>query len=291
MPLNEAAQNPKPRFNFPVILGLQLSSLADHLSSVQMALEFNLDEDFPYLSKAPIVEAVLQINTRATADWTEQRVSTELSKEFGDGIQMQSIQTSEAKFQASPMVGIEKADFHSSWTGFRIPLAEKPEIISFTRDFFSYSRLQPYERWSRFLERAIALLRTHIRIAKPGDAQRIGLRFVNRIEMTSSLNLEDYFVDPPKDLTGFELPLSSFVYQAIFQVPSHPYSIRVSRTLEQTATPLKNPPALLLDLDVFTFETISMNPQLIEEHLRRMRWLKNKVFFGTITTKLKEALL
>jgi uncharacterized protein (TIGR04255 family) len=256
-----------------------------------MALEFNLDEEFPYLPKAPIVEAVFQINTRATAEWTEQKISAELRKEFGDKVQLQPVQASQATFKASPETGFEKADFRSSWFGVRIPLSEKPEIISFTRDFFSFSRLQPYERWNRFLERAMTLLRTHIRIARPGDAQRIGLRFINRITMSSGLRLEDYFVDPPKDPSGLELPMSNFTYQAIFQVPSHPYSIRVSRTLEQTAAPLKNPPALLLDLDVFTFEPIQMNPQLIEEHLRRMRWLKNKMFFAIITTKLKEAFL
>lgn len=44
---------------------------------------------------------------------------------------------------------------------------------------------------------------------------------------------------------------------------------------------------MILDIDVFTTEPI-VNQDLIGQHLTKMRWLKNKVFFGSITTKTLE---
>lgn len=255
-----------------------------------MPLEFNLDEEFPYLSKAPITEAVVQINARATAEWTRQTISSALKSEFGETIPLQPIETSQAVFIGSPVGGLEKKSFESSWLGFRIDSAEPPEVISFTRDSFSFSRLQPYERWDRFLERAMALFQTYVRIANPGDAQRIGLRFINRIEMSAGLRLDEYLEDPPRDPSGLDLPINGFLHQSSFETPGYPYSISVVSTLQQTAAPLK-PPAILLDLDVFTVKAIRLDLEEIKGHLQHMRWLKNKMFFAIITRKLEQSLV
>jgi uncharacterized protein (TIGR04255 family) len=274
-----------------LVFEIAIRCLDRSVSLVEMALEFNLDEQFPQLSKAPIVEAALQINTRSGAAWTEQRVSTELNKVFGNTAQMLPVQGSQLTLKGNPLTGIKDTAFVASWLGTRVSLPERSEVISFTRDFFSFSRLYPYERWELFLERAMSLLELHIRIAQPATAQRVGLRFVNRIEMSGGLRLEEYLTSPPQDPSGLDLPIGSFLYQANFETPGYPYSIRVSRTLQQTIRPLRNPPALLLDLDVSINKPIQVDRVLIQEHLRRMRWLKNKMFFGTITKELKEKLL
>lgn len=171
-------------------LGIAIRAHGQSFLQFEMPLEFNLDEEFPYLSKAPIVEAVLQINARAAGDWAQERVFSALTSEFGGRIALQPIQTSQAVFTGSPVGGLEKTSFESSWLGFRIATPSPPEVVSFTRDSFSFSRLRPYERWNRFLERAMALFQLHIRTAKPGAAQRIGLRFINRIEMSNGLRLD-----------------------------------------------------------------------------------------------------
>jgi uncharacterized protein (TIGR04255 family) len=133
-------------------------------------------------------------------------------------------------------------------------------------------------------------LRIHIRVAQPGIAQRIGLRFINSVPMSAGLNLEDYLVSPPKDTSGLELPISGFLYQASFQTPNHPYIVNVARTLQQTPDPIAQPPLLIVDLDVFTIMPCSLDVKTVEGHLHRMRWLKNKVFFGMMTPKLLKSL-
>jgi uncharacterized protein (TIGR04255 family) len=46
---------------------------------------------------------------------------------------------------------------------------------------------------------------------------------------------------------------------------------------------LRERPALILDIDVFTLEPFALEPRLLEQHLKNMRWLKNNIFFSNLT--------
>ena len=212
-----------------------------------------------------------------------------IQREVGDDILLQPENASQQGFQLDP-TGLRPTMSSSYWQGVRIGPGPRPEIIRFSRDFFGYSRLFPYENWDAFFQQTMHFLAIYIRIAQPGIAQRIGLRFVNRIPMSQSLNLEEYLTSPPADTSGLDLPISGFLYHVNFQTPSYPYAINFSRTLQQTPDSVKEPPAVILDIDVFTLSPTSVDEKSIEGHLRRMRWLKNKVFFGSITADLQERL-
>jgi hypothetical protein len=41
---------------------------------------------------------------------------------------------------------------------------------------------------------------------------------------------------------------------------------------------------LILDVDVFTTQPLEPKLGTLEERLTEMRWLKNKVFFGSVTS-------
>jgi uncharacterized protein (TIGR04255 family) len=252
----------------------------------QMAFEFDLDEKFQHLSKAPIVEAVLQVNARAGSEWTQEMITPLIQREVGADTSLQPEIATHQTINLDAATGTHAIGRSSYWQGIRIGPGERPEIIRFARDFFTYSRLVPYERWAAFLERAMHFLDIHIRVAQPGIAHRIGLRFINRVAMSAGLKLEDYLVSPPTDTSGLELPISGFLYQASFQTPNHPYVINMARTLQQSPDPIVQPPALIVDLDVFTSAPSSLDRRTIEGHLHRMRWLKNKVFFGMMAKKL-----
>lgn len=49
-----------------------------------MAFDFDLDEKFQHLSKARIVEAVLQVNARAGLEWSEEKITPRIQHEVGD---------------------------------------------------------------------------------------------------------------------------------------------------------------------------------------------------------------
>jgi uncharacterized protein (TIGR04255 family) len=49
---------------------------------------------------------------------------------------------------------------------------------------------------------------------------------------------------------------------------------------------------VIIDIDVFTKQDFSANPaDILDKFLSEMRWLKNKIFFQSITSKAKEMFL
>ena len=198
-----------------------------------MAFDFTLDEEFPHLSKAPIVEAVVQINARATAEWKQEGIVPAFQRELGLSVPLVPENAQSLQFVVAS-VNTPAVSSSSYWQGVRTGPGVRPEIIRFTRDLFAYSRLSPYEHWEAFQKRAMEVFLVHCRIAQPKIAQPIGVRFINRIPMSQGLMLEDYFTSPPNNTSGLDLPISGFLHQVTFQTPNYPYTINVARTVRQT---------------------------------------------------------
>jgi uncharacterized protein (TIGR04255 family) len=63
-------------------------------------------------------------------------------------------------------------------------------------------------------------------------------------------------------------------------VPGHPYFVNFISTIQ----PSPNGIALIIDIDVFR-GPFSLGDVDLEFSLAEMRWLKNKLFFGSVTQK------
>ena len=73
-----------------------------------------------------------------------------------------------------------------------------------------------------------------------------------------------------------------FMHHETLAVPGYPYAVSFIRAIQVIAN---QPLALILDIDVFTLEQTALPSSVLERRLAEMRWLKNKVFFGSITEK------
>jgi len=124
------------------------------------------------------------------------------------------------------------------------------------------------------------LLEIHQEIARPSMVQRLGVRFINRIEISPGARLEDYYTAPPKEMSRLDLPFAGFLHNDTLAVPGQPYFVNLIRTILNPQDPLIQRPALILDIDVFTLEPFALQLSSIQKHLKNMRWLKNKMFFG-----------
>ena len=67
-------------------------------------------------------------------------------------------------------------------------------------------------------------------------------------------------------------------------VPGYPYGINTVRMIEPLQD-LRSGVAILLDIDVFTSQPFELRDNAFEVYLAEMRYLKNKVFFGSVTDK------
>lgn len=252
-------------------------------------MEIKIDEAFEHFPKAPIVEAVIDIRARATADFEESSVRSHLEDSLNGYSFLDSQREFKHELQLKVKIGeLPNQKVHDlGWKGLRFRSADEKHIAQFNRDGLIFSRLEPYTEWPQLLSEGLRLWKVFKELAQPAEIPRIGLRFINRVVLPQGeLRFEDYMQPAPVPPMGMVLPFQGFMHHDTLAVPGHPYAINVIRTIQ--VPPHSGGPgvALILDIDVFTTQGFELLDDAILMHrLKEMRWLKNKVFFGSITKK------
>jgi uncharacterized protein (TIGR04255 family) len=251
-------------------------------------LVINTTEAFRYLPHAPIVEAVIDIRARSTTVLEEATLKPQLEAmlseyQYLDSMQHIQIQHEVNLQDSAPTSPIIR---EMGWKGLRFQSDDKKHIAQFNRDGFVFGRLEPYESWVRFYEEGMRLWSMYVELAQPVEIHRIGLRYINRIQLPpDELRFEDYLVSAVKPPKGLDIPFHSFMHHDTLAVPGHPYAINVIRTIQPPGAPDIQGLGLILDIDAFTTEGFELDETILEQRLLEMRWLKNKVFYGSVRPK------
>lgn len=246
----------------------------------------DLTKKFRHLRNAPIVEAVIEIRARAEGPWEESAVVQELKGKLTSDYPKVLSQTN---LRGEFTIHLDQAAAGSSatdlqWRGCRFQSADDRHIAQFNRDGFVFSRLPPYESWDRFYSEAMRLWRLHKEVARPTEAQRIGLRFINRIELPlGQLRFEDYIQPAPRPPKGMSLPFLTFFQRDTLL--ANTYALNVTRATQRGRAGESSGIAVILDIDVVHPSVTDLQEAVLEKVISEMRWLKNKAFFGSITLK------
>jgi uncharacterized protein (TIGR04255 family) len=249
-------------------------------------MKINVTEQFPHLAHAPIVEAVIEIKARSQVAWEQNAISESLKPKLPGYPQVISQNEFQQEVKFAPGQAPEARQHDLGWKGLRFESSDGRHIAQFNRDGFVFSRLYPYETWERLWDEASRLWKLHVDLAKPAEAHRIGLRFVNRIPLPpQEMRFEEYIHPHAQPPYGLDLPFHGFFHHDTLAVPESPYAVNVVRTIQPSQDPAAGGPAVILDIDVFTTQPFELQPGLLESRLPEMRWLKNKVFFGSVTQK------
>jgi uncharacterized protein (TIGR04255 family) len=246
-------------------------------------LEIDLAEPFRQLSHAPIVEAVINIRARAQVPWEESVIAQQLKPRLEDYPNILS--RTQAQQQVTLGQGEPKAEMRNlGWYGLDCWAVDQKQIAQFSRDGFLFGRLQPYQDWERFSSEAMRLWHIHVEVAQPLEVQRVGVRFINRIEMQPGEDpCEALLRAQPESPAGLDVPLTGFFQRDTFGVPGHSFAINVIRTIQPPPTPEGGTSAAILYIDVVTTAPLRLGQtDELAQRLQQMRWLKNKVFFGNI---------
>lgn len=246
------------------------------------AITIDHAEPFPHLSKAPLVEAVIEFRARAAEGFDE----ASSRGHFESKLTGYSFLDSSRTYQHSSKVE------DLGWKGMRFQSNDKTRIIHLNRDGFVFSHLRPYTAWQDFSAEALALWDVYRAIASPADVQRTGLRYINRIPLTQeSTDLDTILQKGPTLPAGLaSLPVLEFLQQETLFVPGTPYLVRLARTLPPTLQGSGQEPGIIFDIDVFCGQVTDPEPAVLRPILEDLRWLKNKAFFGTLTKEALEQL-
>ncbi len=249
----------------------------------------DLNESFPRLARPPIVEAAIHWQARSRNLLDQEMLRKRLSESLPEYPVREPIHHVDMMATVDAQDGEDSSvvKHRRGLQGLRLKSNDGRYVIQLTRDGLVFSRVRDYEHWETFLQAARDAWRAYSEIAEPLETQRLGVRFINQIAQATPHSLQDYLHDPPT--CPWDLPLKEFVYQSTFDVPGHPFNVRVIKVLQPLSAGLKASAGLLLDIDVFSTTPIPDEPDSMDSALKQMRWLKNKVFFTLLTAQAVEA--
>lgn len=259
---------------------------------------------FPRLGRAPIAEAVIEVRASADTEWSEPKVaavvrshlsdyvvsrpitlrSLQLAFSFGldPALRRSSAGSEHSLEEGGPGASATSLQHSADWIGARIESADGLQVATMRRDLFSFSRLRPYQDWDRFSTEALRLWQVYRSIAEPSIVSRLGVRFINRLDVPiENLDFDRYLRglgSVPADLRS-----AGFLHRDALADPGDEYRVNLVRTAEPPAGSESRKLAILVDIDAFTARPFAAKFEAITERLVRLRDLKNRVFFETLS--------
>ena len=238
-------------------------------------------EKFPTLTNAPIVEAVIQFNAPPAEPFEQAKLKEILASRFA-GYQLHGQMQVETGIESS-VDGNIAMHHKSQWDGFRLQSEDGKYICQWKRSCLVFSRLQPYETWSKLLEAAMPLWTAYQEVGRLDIIEGIGVRYISQIPLKENEKPSKYVQKIPPPLIGLGLRADSFFHQDTIPLKGYPYEVRLSRAMQPAAEKSGSRKGLIVDIDVSTTRAVTFDQ--LAKVLDEMRYIKNKVFF----TYMKDA--
>lgn len=243
-------------------------------------------EDYPVLKNAPITEALIDIRVKLPSEMDVKNIDSiyESIKEQYPERQEQKI--SEVRIEPSSVKESIKASKFKI-NGYRYISSDKKQILQARLDGFTFSRLHPYVNWEELRNEAHRLWLLYKNITSP-VITRVALRYINSLNIPLPIkDFGDYLTAPPIIPEGLPQGVNSFFNRVIIYEPSIDANAVITQALEPLVAEVTRAP-IILDIDVFKFRQEGIEEKEAWDIIDMLRHLKNKIFFKSITNKLKE---
>lgn len=240
--------------------------------------QIDLTEGFPHLAHAPVVEAVIHWQARAEALPDSEALADELAKALPS--YPRRTPQYELHFEArSAKDGTAESSQRRRWQGIRCMSEDNGYVAQFTVDGLAVSRMTPYENWNRFVHEALDLWGIYERLAKPSEIQRLGVRYINRIQPVAIAELKEWLTLPPVAPGELDWPVREFFFQKGYDLPQLGVNVNLIQTFQPGSE--SSTGSLIIDVDASSGQ-LPTDRESINRKLIELRWAKNKTFFSTL---------
>jgi uncharacterized protein (TIGR04255 family) len=241
----------------------------------------NLDESFQHLARAPIVEAEIRWVARARNPLAEDTLTNLLAQRLPEYSRKSLHKLSGISRTQMPDESV-RINRKLGWAGVRLTSTDNRYAAVFKRNVLVFSRVNGYDSWGEFISEGQNVWNVYRDIADPVELRQLLVRYINHFPTATPQNIGEILRDPPT--CPADLPLKDFVYQSTFEVPAHPFGVRVNKVIQPDFRSPQPSSGLFLDIEVFSTQPISCEAEPVHEALRNIRWLKNTVFFSILTS-------
>lgn len=233
---------------------------------------------------SPIIEAICEFRVASDAEW-------DLTI---PGLLYEKIKK---HFPKREQRFVQRVDTTQNAEGRKHRLSTEERIVFLTDDGKSFIQigsyllaincLKPYPTWNRFKSKIEKAFNTLAAIVDIKGLQRIGLRYINRIEVPGpTVNLDHYFGFRP--FVGSNLPqvMQNFIVGCMFPSSDEQDVCKVQLT---NATPEKpGNSAFLLDLDYFLSKPQAVGADKALEWVETAHQQVETIFEGCLTERLRK---
>jgi len=239
-----------------------------------------------HLENAPIVEALVDIRVKLPSD-----VDISNLESMGELISNQYPKKKKRmRFEGKIDFKDDKTPEHRdtlSWVdGYIYTSEDEKHIVQARLDGFTFSRLEPYQKWETLREEAQKLWSNYLKIASPEIITRVALRYINRLELPLPMgDFNEYLTSPPVIPQNLSQEISNFLTRVV--IPEKPIEsfAMVTQAFERV---VNNKVPIILDIDVFKKKEYDVSKKDAWEDIDKLRDFKNRIFFEFITERTKE---
>lgn len=272
--------------------GDSFAQIAPHISQTfKHRVRTQADLMAPKYAKAPVAEAVIDIRAAVgagvSADDFRSLVS-QLAEQFPSSAPMQNFEMG-----VEQEIG-QEAKFHTAhaYIGQRLQTADARRVLQLRLDGFTYSWLAPYDTWDAFKAEARELWNQFSVIGKHKVANRLAVRFINRINLSDPrpIELKRYFNIMPKMPETLGGDVDTFFMQLQISMNECTPGARAIINFAGNEASEKIHSELILDFDVFIESEFACNNDFIWTKIDGLRTCKNVLFESCITNDLREAI-
>ncbi|MCF6312165.1 MAG: TIGR04255 family protein [Verrucomicrobiales bacterium] len=242
--------------------------------------------NIPHFSKAPIVEAIFDFQAASTLERDFETFADESRQMVGaDFPTCKKVAFNNFEItQRSPETAELVTD--SGWLGCEYLNAEENQVLRFRKDGMSFHKLTPYTSYSELLPEVQKYWQQFAEFAQPKSITRLGLRFVNRVQLpagTKFESLSDYVKVVPHVSLPEESHIQNLLSRVQIQDPDTDNKANISFSNLQSST--GDLEAILLDIDAWSEAGCVPESEEIWTQLESLRELKNRLFAGSFTEK------
>ncbi len=239
---------------------------------------------------APITEALLDIQVLLPKDTTLdilESIYDTVKSEFPQKEELLFIEGKINMKKQTMSAAEESTNTTVKTNGFRFRSLESNKLIQSRLDGFTFNKLKPYDNWELFVKEARSLWDSYKEVAKPEKVLRLGLRYINRIDIPLPFkNFSEYILNPPQLSPELPQSLSNFFTRVVVPFDEIQADAIITQTIQNPTEKQKLP--FIFDIDVYKEIQHEINDDEIWDNFEKFRKIKNDIFFNSLTKKTKE---
>lgn len=235
------------------------------------------------LSNPPITEAVIDLRVKPTPGFQLEQLDPVLraiEKEYSrrDEILMREFLVA-VQPDAENMASRRRGPI-----GFRLRSADEKRVVQVRANGFTFSWLKPYPGWQDVRAAALGIWTIYSEHVRPQAAVRTAVRYINHIPLTLPIDdIREFFPATPDLPDEWPQVMTGFLSRVAVVDEGTGDQAIVTQTVERDAEVTAI--TFLLDIDCYNTTSFPDSPA-IWETLDRLRVLKNRIFFSSITDQL-----